>query len=320
MYNEELKSRFIEEYSTKVTTHKAARRVFKITARDEEQWGADLCTKTTEELQPVVDHVCGLTSPSKWTGLAILREYVRWCISNHVPGVCDGMLHITSAGLTKIKQQMVASPLHLQNFLDAVFDSESRLTMGNVYRGYYWLAYAGILEEDTPLIRTGDVDLSEMSIHYMGGHVPIYREALPVFKNLVNLTSFRYEHEHYRSGAAVVDRVPGDQLLRGIKANMSRNTFGDVLSKSNLKAFNEGTTTIRMSYQRAYLSGVFYRIYEQERAGLPASFEEIIDTRVRQMLVYKGKKWDRDYVEFYMKKIARDYEGDYMRWKMAFAG
>ena len=129
--------------------------------------------------------------------LTILKEYVKWCIAMKVPGACDGMLHIEAVGLDKVRHQMVSSPLHLQRFMDSIFDSESDETIDNIYRCYFWMAYGGIDEDDTILIRNEDVDFSEMIIRYKTISVPIYREALPAFRNAVNLTSFVYKHPNY---------------------------------------------------------------------------------------------------------------------------
>ena len=134
MYNDELKARFIKDYTQSINTANVATTIFTAIAPFEKEWQADLCTKTAEELQPVIDKVVALRFRSQWMSLNILKEYVRWCMSMRVPDVCDGMLHITVAGLDKVKRQMVSSPLHLQQYLDAVFQKESAQMLDNLYR------------------------------------------------------------------------------------------------------------------------------------------------------------------------------------------
>ena len=67
------------------------------------------------------------------------------------------------------------------------------------------MAYGGIDEDDTILIRNEDVDFSEMIIRYKTISVPIYREALPAFRNAVNLTSFVYKHPNYSKTIRVIE-------------------------------------------------------------------------------------------------------------------
>ena len=134
MYNEGLKINFIRNYTQSINTANVATTVFTAFEPHEEAWGADLCTKSTEELQPVIDEIVGLRSKSQWMSLTILKEYVKWCITMNVPGACDGMLRITAVGLDKVRKQMVTSPLHLQRYLNEVFDPEGDETIDNLYR------------------------------------------------------------------------------------------------------------------------------------------------------------------------------------------
>lgn len=190
MYNEGLKINFIRNYTQSINTANVATTVFTAFEPHEEAWGADLCTKSTEELQPVIDEIVGLRSKSQWMSLTILKEYVKWCITMNVPGACDGMLRITAVGLDKVRKQMVTSPLHLQRYLNEVFDPEDDETIDNLYRCYYWMAFSGIREEDTLSITASDVDFMDMSIRYGENCVPLYRESLPAFHNAVELPGF----------------------------------------------------------------------------------------------------------------------------------
>ena len=85
MYNNELKTRFIRDYTQSINTANVATTVFTAMEPFEEAWQADLCTKTAEELQPVIDKVVALRFRSQWMSLNILKEYVRWCMAMRVP-------------------------------------------------------------------------------------------------------------------------------------------------------------------------------------------------------------------------------------------
>lgn len=315
MFNEEQKKRFIKDYTGSLNTANVAETIFNATEKYEVAWNADLCTKNADELQLVVDAITGLRSKSKWMSLTILKEYVKWCLAMKVPNACDGMLHIETVGLDKIKKQMVASPLHLQRYLDDIFDKEFDETIDNLYRCYFWMAYGGIDEEDTILVKNEDVDFSQMLIHYKTTNIPIYREALPAFKNAVLLTSFLYKHPNYTKPIRR-DRVPGDTIMRGLKANTKTFTMRTTISKRNISAIEEGLTELQLSFYRVRMSGLFYRTYEMERAGIPITFTEAA------LRVMDGKHYalsGREKIEHKQNRIERDYMEDYQRWKLAFS-
>lgn len=315
MYNEEQKKRFIRDYTGSLSTANVTATIFNETEKYEESWGTDLCTKGVEELQPVVNEITGLRNKSQWMSLTILKEYVKWCLAMKVPGACDGMLRIEAVGLDKIKKQMVASPLHLQRYLDDIFDKEFEETIDNLYRCYFWMAYGGIDEEDTILVKTEDVDLSQMLIRYKTTSVPIYREAIPAFKNAVTLTNFLYKHPNYTKPIRR-DRVPGDTIMRGLKATTKTFTMRTTISKRNISAIEDGLTELQLSFYRVRMSGLFYRTYEMERAGIPVTFSEAA------LRVMDGKTYalsGREKIIHKQNRIERDYFDDYQRWKLAFS-
>lgn len=315
MYNEELKTRFIRDYTGSLNTANVATTIFNAFEKYEQEWNADLCTKSAEELQPAVDEVVGLRTKSKWMTLIILKEYVKWCMAMQVPGACDGMTKIEAVGLGKVRHQMVSGPLHLQKYLDSIFDPEEEETIDNLYRCYFWMAFGGIDEEDTILIKTEDVDLENMEIRYKSVSVPIYRDALPAFRNAITLNSFLYKHPKY-SKLIRRDRVPGDTIMRGIKATTKTFTMRTTLSKRNIKAIEEEKTDLQLSFYRVRMSGLFYRTYEIERAGGTVDFS---DAALRLM---DGKTYSlsgREKIEHKQRRIERDYFEDYQRWKLAFS-
>ena len=316
MYNEELKTKFVRWYTSSIYTAEVCKVIFSAFEKYENEWGADLCTQSTQELQPVVESLVGIRSKSKCIRLSILKEYVKWCIAMKVPGACDGMLKIDVMGLDKIRQQTVASPLHLQMYLDSICEPERAETTDNIYRCFYWLAYGGVSEEDIFGIKCSDVDLNDMVVRYDGGEVPIYREALAAFKNCVNLTQFVYKHPNYDK-IVYMDRAVGDTLVRGIRSAPSVKAMRVALSRRSKENIDEGKTNLRLSYFRVWLSGLFYRTYERERAGIPVNFSDA----AAQFMEGKTYKLDtgRNTPEAKKRKVAKEYLADYERWKLAFS-
>ena len=317
MYNEELKTKFIQDYTKSVATANTCRVIFDVVGKFEESWGADLCTKSAAELQPVIDSITGLRAQSKWMRLIVLKEYVKWCINvAKVPNACDGMLQIDSIGLDKVRQQTVSSPLHLQQYLNSICEPESEKTTDHIYRCFYWLAYGGVAEEDILNIKCSDVDFDNMVVYYKGTEVPIYREALLAFKNCVNLTQFVYKHPNYEK-LIYKDRADGDTVVRGIKNVCSLKSMRVELSRRSREKMDDGKTELKLSYFRVWISGLFYRAYERERAGMPVDFSGA----AAQFMEGKTYKLDsgRNTPEAKRRKLTRDYLEDYERWKLAFS-
>ena len=67
MYNAELKSRFIKDYTKSINTANVATTVFEAFEPYEVSWNADLCTKNKEELQPAIDEILALRAKSHVT-------------------------------------------------------------------------------------------------------------------------------------------------------------------------------------------------------------------------------------------------------------
>lgn len=318
MYNEELKMRFVGDYTQSINTASVAATIFNSLSPYEEKWQADFCTKSAEELQPVIDDIMALRIRSQWVSMTILKEYVRWCIANKVPGACDGMLHITVVGLDKVRKQMVSSPLHLQKCLDEVFDPEQDNTIDNTYRCYYWMAYAGLKEEDIISVKASDIRFSEQCISFNGRNYPLYRESIPAFHKAAELTEFIHRHPKYTK-PVTRPRIEGDSIMRGIRANKKPLIFRSTLSKRMSEAVDTGRTEVKLSYYRAWISGIFYQVYEQERAGIPASFSQVV------MDMMDGKTYriegvnKRIKVSHILNRKELDYLEDYQRWKLAFS-
>lgn len=314
MFNSELKTKFVRKYTTSISMANVCETIFNQFEPYETAWNADLCTRTTDELQPVIDTIAGLRVRSKWSRIIMLKNYVKWCINvENVPGACDGMLQINSTGLDKVKKQTVASPLHLQIYLNKIFSPESDKTADNIYRCFCWLAYAGISEDDILLVKCSDVDLSNMVIHYNDSDFPVYREAIPAIKNCIELTQFIYNHPHYTK-TVWKERASGDSLVRGLRSGMSKYSYRAEIS-SRAKE-HEAQSGMSLSYFRIWISGVFFRAYERETVGEKPSFISIAE----QQMVGKTYKLDsgRNTLVAKRRQLARDYMVDYERWKLAY--
>ena len=318
MYNEELKTRYIVDSTKSIKTANNIKAVFNATTKYEKELGSDICTMSAQELQPIIDNILGIRSNSKYAQIAILKEYFKWCRLNNYPGAGDGIANITIVGLGKVRKQMVSNPRHLQEYLDALYEKETEETLDNVYRCYLWMAYMGIKEDDALEIKSSDVDLSNMIINHNETEFLIYREALPAFRNAVELKTFNYIHPGYKAKVIKRDRVDGDTILRGVKTGVSKQTIRVVVSNKHLTAEKNGRkgTNQNLSYSRIQLSGLFYSMAELERAGLPISFSSIAVSDTDGKAYSFG---ERESIKQRQNRKERNYQRDYEQWKLAFS-
>lgn len=315
MYNNELKRQFINDVTSSINTRESCIEVFKVFAPYEEEWGADLCTRSEEDLKPIVSRMIGMRSAGHRMRLSILKSYGKWCINHGVEGATDGVINVTPDVMDKMKMQTVTSPLHLQKFLDSICEKESELTVDNIYRCFYWLAYGGCPEEYMFKITSKDVDFTNMVVRYEGKEYPIYREGVKAFKVCVDMYYFIHIHPNYSDNIKRL-RCDGDILLRGIKSIPTLASMKAEISRRNRNAITDKKTNVKLSYFRVWLSGVFYRTYQLELAGIEPDFmwlaAEFMEGRTYNL------SSGRNTIAAKQRQIARDYMKDYNNWKLTF--
>lgn len=311
MYNEELKQAFIDSIETD-NNKKVARSVFTATAPYEESWGADFCTKSREDVLPVAEKISGIKIRGRYTRLRWLSRYSKWCIEHGVPGAVDNSLSVHDIGTDRIGDAFILNPVHLQRCLDEVFDPESERTVDNTYRCYFWLAYGGLPAERAVEITAGDVDLDNLEITKVDSTAILYRQGVDAVRNCIKLTQFRYKHPNY--DAVWRDRVPGKQILRGIRGECTLYGIRMRVSKKIGSANASGQTKSRLSYQHVWMSGVFYRIFEQELAGLEINFIKIAADSPNGQRILAGAETKTPKSKK-IEVLASDLRRDYKEWK-----
>lgn len=316
MYNAEQKEKFIHIYTTKLSRRESCVLTFNALEEFEVQWGADFCTRTTEEILPVLEKITGLRVRSRWTRVTILKSYVKWCLDVGIEGAKADMLDIahTHLGLEKVRTQTIPNPQVLQQYLDTICVPEHLQTTDNLLRCYYWLSYAGIPEDDIMTIRCRDVNIDKRLIRYQGNKIaPIYNEAVPALKNCVELDSFRYIHPNYTKDVWR-PRTDGTSLIRGVRETTTISSIRSDLSH-RAKA-HQDETPFRLSTSRVWMSGVFYRTYQDKQNGIRPDFERL----VLEQMEGKTYKLDsgRNTIDAKKRQLMRDYENDYEQWELVW--
>lgn len=311
MYNAGQKERFIKDFTVKISYRNQALKLFNRLEPYEEQWGADVVTMNRETVEPVVLSMLGTRVRSGCLPSAILHGYARWCLDNGIEGATNALLEIDDDGVKRMRRRTVRNPRHMQAWLDALFDREDAETIDNYLRAFCWMVYAGLEQEDALLVRKSDVDFVSAVIRFGGLEYPIYREAVPSLRNCIELTGFRHRHPLRRENTTI-ERIPGDTLIRS-STEIGLASIRVYISDHAADAVKNGRTDIRMSAQNIRLSGIFYRMYEDEQAGFPPDFLERPELKLkeRQFNVSSG----RNTQQAKQRAAANFYRADYEDWK-----
>jgi len=321
MYNEEQKRAFIESHTNSDKTMAKIIQIFSWFESYEESWNMDLAQQEADKLQPIVNELTGVRSKSTELILIILKEYVKCCGRNGYE-VSRGIFDVRINTIDKIQNQMVASPLHLKSKLDEFFESVDEETIDITYRVFLWLAFAGFDDKDAIRVTSDCVDLDNLKINFEGHSYEIYKECREDFEKACFLTDFLYKHPNYTTRR---DRAEGKLIMRGIRTpTVDLKTIRPVINKKfgadDAEEIDNNRQKSRISYKRIYLSGIFYRQYERERAGLPVDFSEFIARAIERK--EKTKKYTVSKTRTLTtiaNTIEREYLADYEKWKCAFA-
>ena len=301
LYNEEQKLAFMKEAGEgHGNVYNRMMSIFRAAAPFEEKWGADLSTVPQVDLEEMIDKTCGVRLTSKYTNVTILRDYMRWCAANGFAGAHElGDVNYGNAN-SLVRESYVRNPEHLQQCMNKVFDRESDCTQDNIYRAFMWLAYGGMSEETAYSLETSDISFENMEAVKNDEIAIIYRQGIQAIRNCVRLTEFTYRNAGYiNAGEIQRSRVPGTRILRGIRADQNMINFRSQLSRRLRKAREGGQSVDMLSYRKVWLSGVFYRVYEAEQAGIAPDFLDIaIDAKHLKSSTLTAHALRNDYIRW----------------------
>ena len=314
MFNADAKRKFIDYYTDKKSTKEYCITLFEATGEYEEKWGADLCSRSVEELETMAEDIMGLRYWDRNPRIFVLNDYTRWCLDNDVPGANDNFFKINPENTEKMRRLMVANPVHLEWYLNKIFDPVSEETVDIVYRCYFWLAFFGLPEEDVFDVTAKSLDLKTASIIVNGRTYPIYREALPALKKASKLKEFVFKHPNY-TGYIMKIRAAGTSLIRGMNETLQLQSFRVIISRKTKDGL-EAAEGAKLTYQRTWVSGMYYRAFQKEQIGLEVDFHDLAK-RQMEGKDYKvdGKTNTRRAI---MLKKANNFKSDYGNWKKAF--
>lgn len=324
IYNLEQKERFLAAENPSETMERLFRNVFEYVAGFEESRGADICTWGADEVREILQSLAGFRSYSSANRANLLKRYVQWCVDSHIAGATNVIQSINVDGNDKIRERLVSGPAHLQRSLDVVFTPELNRTTDNILRGYCWLAFMGMSEEQIIALEGKQVYLDTGVITVERRAYEIPTEAFVCFRILKESEDFRYYHAHYGKDFALRERAEGSRLLRGIRnPEPSIQNLRTGLSAKIAEAKKDKKPALKFSYSRLWLSGEFYRMYLREQQGGEVDFNYLGERAIRmreennnpyKLKAEKGNRTENGK----MRELAREYEKDYRNWKDAY--
>ena len=231
--------------------------------------------------------------------------------------------------IAEAKRSMIANPAHLKETLDVVFDRPESNETEYLYRTAFWLAFMGFEMVDVISITTEDIDWDEARIvhvrpnrHLIWSLIP--PEAVPDLRRACDLESFTVERKttvkHYAraSGNQIMrgrqildpaDEQGCDRYIRRVLRPMLSNVFLDTKRRFEERlGFVPDWCAIDLTIGRTIKSGVFYRYYERERAGLETNLNNVFQAQYA-----RPEDQGYDYLQF-----SYQYQKQYMIWKAAF--
>lgn len=317
MFNQDRKEKFINECSKTKLARSLTFSLFNASEEYENKYNHDICDMTKEEMSDMVSSLKGLQGKTAVQKICILKEYEQWCIDekltpNRSVSVIDGIT-ADDVGIANIKQQMVATPQELQKQLNIYFAPEDKNGVDNLYRAYFWLAFSGIAQEDVLKIKNSNIDIKNMCVNFGQEFYPIYKEEVDCLRNGVILREFNNMNPNYKDARQT--RVVSEFLFRGTRGVFNTNTLRMTVSR-RIKIVNEKEKGVKLSYNRIWLSGVFYRMYEREQLGFPVNFKPLVEGIVAtKEYDFTNTKSTNGSV---IGKKEKEFKDTYYRWKLAF--
>lgn len=319
MYNNEKKMEFINEYARNDKEIELCMDTFEISERIEDELHKDVSSMSDEEIADVLK-----VFSKKWANqyhqrILILQEYVRYRLITLGDNEISGSIFKTnSKEISSVKKSMVSGPEHLNSFLNIVCRPEEENTIDDVYRVICWLAFGGMRETDAYCVKSEDVDMQNMIISNNDSGIDIYKESIRALNNCIKSSYFVYTNNNYKE-KITRKRIDGDILLRGVRSYApSSRTFRNVLNQKCIYFKEKMGGDFQTNYNKIYMSGIFYRVFQIESDGWYPSFRLIAEDFTKDKKYWFSVKDVKYNMEYKISSKEKEYLERYAEWKMAF--
>lgn len=330
MYNEEQKRRFISDHYQDGNTDYATK-FFHRLGKYEEEYNCDVAAMAQGTADSVFSKVCGAGKSSIAHNRSVLRAYLKWCQGNGIATVVDAKALKIDVS-ERFQNEYVCSPSHLKHTIDYLFSNPGDAEFLYVLRSYLWLAFMGLDSSEAIQVTSRNLDFKKMVLtldHSAWRKYSIYDESVKDLRMASGLTSFRSPAPH---GSFIQrDRAPGDLILRrsprkngsqDVSVLELRNKYSKIAKDARDAAAAEGLNlqgvSLNVTYETAYESGIFYRMFEDERNGITPNFEKYV------AIDFERRTGKKPSSEMSFNDIRAQYElrgaytDKYLRWKQTF--
>lgn len=315
MYNQDIKNRFMWELEISQrkssAVYSAYAKLFDLSEQIEVDKGRDLAELYRSELA-YLDKIVKTQSkiPTSRYKACLLR-YFQW-YKNRFPAADTGYaLSWVLDSLEQFKQGLVSSPTHLQIEMDKIFKPEEGSYIDNVYRCFLWIAFGGVRYKiDADTLESKDIKFEEMCFWLDGYSYPIYPQALKAMRSAVKDPVFMCDNASYRNSQVIPrDRVPGNKVLRGVRADAGSSWIMDGIRLRIAEVAKDDPTVKNFSYRSVFKSGIFYRQYELEMSGMDVDFSGVVKESRH------GKDFPKTSLDATRSRDNAQFKDEYYIWK-----
>lgn len=339
MYNEPQKLLYIESYlkkskiKNKEIRHRNMRNFFDRIQDIEKHFDKDFSMFDCEEVKTALAVVCRRSVKYQKTVLSELRGYVEWCIDNE----CSLDFENRLIGITTDDIDMVASykinmfkdEAELNSALNMVLTPIQEDTSNNILRAMFHLLFNGISYNEIFDIRSNQVDLEKQIIHLSNRNVNISSMCRDRLKYVMGMYEFFSAPKFDANNVEPADEEtfgfcskkasrPGVKKYPIVKngyaiENSKRDRasmpaiYRPIISNAFAALRQAKGDMITTTTGDIIMSGIFYRIFENEKKSGELDFSEYI---IMANLDNKN--------EYGLSASLRDAESLYMGWKAAF--
>ena len=322
--NPELKRQFIDETQNDFSKINRIAILNKFDIKEQETQ-RDLCTFDYDDIAPfILQGQLGMKYPSIEKALITIKKYKEFCAIHNVEGATgvDSRLYDLRASAA-FRKSMVVNSADMAKCLDEIYPEtiEDKPALSDLVRGYIWLGFSGIDDMCVSKIEKQHLDFIGQRIKYLDREYKIYPESVQVLRICCDSQElYAMKNRTY----ACYPRTKGDGVLRSIIEMQERKAstyFAGLLSR-RLGILEDGNNSFRrISYIRAWSSGIFSRTYEAELSG--EKYEEYLTKIAGEITeernAIKGYKLEgRNTLRTKTLALAGDLKEDYLTWKQAF--
>ena len=305
MYNEGHKQSFLKKIKPKDLL---AKELLASSERFEENNQKDICQFSIDELNQFLGEEIISKNKSLYRAVQTLKQYNRYC-KHRQYNTTNACSKIKTDLVDEVHETLFASPLHLASQLDLVFSKITEDNVDMLIRCFLWMAFSEMDANDIPRVKRDNVDLMERCIIFGDRSYRIYEEAYKTFERVCTLQSFKVP---IPKGHIYTNRSNPMMLLSGMERGEYRPELKLADFRARISAI-AASSGIPFSYNTSRLSGMFYRVYCRERAGLIDDLEDefwSFDGR--------GAKIDTPALERSIKRTRKGLLEKYKAWKKAF--